>query len=91
MVDHPWHCGPGWLPRWIKKRLGYRFNEACYIHDVDYREQTKTKKDADYDFLDNMLDLAQHPGEILLAVLYFYVVYYFGGKSWNEQLRDKED
>jgi hypothetical protein len=75
------YCGAYWTPKWIKKLLSKRFNEACYMHDKDYDEQLTSRKDADRKFLHRMLETS---GSVFWAMVFYAFVRALGGFSWRK-------
>ena len=74
-----YRCGPGWFPEWLRRILSVRFNLACAAHDIAYEKDGLSKKEADQQFLSNMLELAgRSPFWILMAYVYYAVARAFG-------------
>lgn len=72
-------CGTKQFPKWLRILLSHHYNDACSIHDVDYKEKIITRKQADEDFLEIMLVKAK--GGFWLkaeAYLFYYSVRLFG-------------
>lgn len=73
-----------WCGSWIfyikQEKL---FFEACKKHDIDYKEKVKTRKQADLDFLQNMLLAARlepnYEWHKFRALLYYSIVRIFWG------------
>lgn len=78
-----YHCGPYWMPQCLKRILSFRFNYACSIHDIDYREQDKSREECDKEFLMNMLHDSKGILGYLFAVIFFYFVRKYGQGSWD--------
>ena len=76
------NCGsPDW-PEIVRKALSDSFEDACEVHDIDYFEQTKTKEQADKDFLLNMINSSKGFFGHMRAMIYYYSVKKFGMKNW---------
>lgn len=72
-------CGTKQFPKWLRVILSQNYNEACAIHDEDYKNKVISRKQADEDFLAIMLTKAG--GRFWLkaeAYLLYYSVRFFG-------------
>jgi hypothetical protein len=80
-----YYCGPFWCPLWAKKILSKYFNEACYLHDEDYRLQYGTQKEADDNFLKRMMDSSS---KTYLAIVFYFAVRLLGWISWKKSKKE---
>lgn len=71
-----YHCGPKNAPKWLRRIASYRFNDACYIHDLDFSKDSKyTIKEANERFLIYMVRSAKRNIFWLsMAIIYYYAV-----------------
>lgn len=77
-------CGPFWFPKWAKRIVSKKFNEACFQHDVDYRNQFDSREASDNRFLNKMLLLSQTKTDVITAYVFFILVRCFGLLSWHK-------
>ena len=62
------------------KLSSYDMAGCCYIHDIDYNEQVKTRYQADIDFYHCLRRVAPW----WIAVVYFVGVRIFGVMAWRK-------
>jgi len=71
---------------WPEGLFGVRYNYACYLHDVDYKEKTLTRFKADNRFRKNILEEYKGHNKIIIgffvSIIMFLGVRIFGRKSW---------
>ena len=70
------------MPKCVKKKLSKHFNICCAIHDLEYKNQDKTKDRIDDEFLDNMIDKSENIFQLSLAFIFYFFVRLFGIISW---------
>jgi hypothetical protein len=89
-VKHPWHCGPGNWPHWLKYLLGlFGRNKFCAFHDHRYNKPVGAKTDEDWAFFRAQFDSHGSFLRGLIDFIYFFAVYKYGRKSWeNNRLKD---
>jgi len=83
--ERKYFCGPSNVPQWLTKWFSNSHNEACRIHDVDYSTKRISRKEADKQFLDNMLEKADTRGKKNSAYLYYGLVRLFGGRRYGKK------
>lgn len=69
-----YYCGPNILPGWMKKIFSRDFNQACKFHDEAYSEKELTRKQADKEFLNIMLNTSPDLKRKTLAYLFYFSV-----------------
>ena len=66
--------------------FGVRFNYACYLHDVDYYQQTKTRRQADKLFRQRINAIYRRQNKkvagFFVSWTYWIGVRLFGWKYW---------
>ena len=70
-----YYCGPKGTPKLLRSDY---FKDACKVHDVDYKEAIKPRKDVDNKFYSNMRKTADTKVRKLQAWLLFRLVRNFG-------------
>lgn len=81
-----YHCGPWWLPRWIRRVLSVRFNASCKIHDLDYEASRFDREEADTRFLLHMIRQSRHSlGWEIMATVFYLAVRVVGKTSWGRR------
>lgn len=83
MISHDCHCGPGWMPKFVKRRLSKKFNECCAYHDEQYNKQEAPKHYIDDRFLDLMIDRCANVSELVVAYVFYFFVVVLGWTSWH--------
>ena len=87
MAEHDHHCGPWWIPKFIKRWLGKNFNECCYLHDKRYAEQKWLRSKIDRYFLADMVAASKNSLNVLIAIVYYLFARSLGWISWIRNKR----
>jgi len=80
-----YHCGVNrFMPKWVRRILSYKFNEACFVHDVDHNSGMDMKL-ADRRFYEHMQEIAgTNPFLQAQALAYYTAVRIFSNyKTWK--------
>jgi len=89
--EHKDHCGPYWMPRWIRRILSSKFNASCKIHDLDYITTRFTRDEADARFQDHMNRQAKSSLKWRFIAFCYYIAVRVGGKfSWGRKPNKSE-
>lgn len=76
-------CGPqdSWASNFVPDSpFGFDFGEACRVHDTDFAQGILSMSDANSQFLDRMLTVANgNPVGVVVAYVYYGFVSVFGG------------
>lgn len=72
-------CGTKHFPKRLRRILSIHYNQACIIHDDDYRLRRISRKQADIDFLNHMLIDSKDKFWLKVeAYIFYYAVRWFG-------------
>jgi hypothetical protein len=83
-----YHCGPYWMPKWLKRILSYWFNDECGIHDKVYAEGVLTKDECDFLFFKNLINKSNKSFiKSFISFIFFWVAYKYGQDSWDRNRR----
>jgi hypothetical protein len=88
-------CGPSYLDnsafgRFIKRRLSYRQNQVCELHDINYRQMWTSRQKVDQFFLESLLiSSSKAPAPLrywyfIEDYTFFFFVRLFGSSRWGK-------
>ena len=70
-----------------EKILGVKHNYACYLHDMDYYKQVRTRKESDLLFRNRLYNIYRRQNKkyigYVVSRVYYFFVRVFGWKFWK--------
>ena len=79
MEQDKFHCGPFFMPKFMRKWLSGKFNVACWIHDKGYEKDDGKRFKYDKMFLINMVKKSNNDRDVIYGITYYFFVRIFGG------------
>lgn len=74
------HCGPYWMPSFLRRAVSSKFNASCKIHDMDYESKKYSRSEADKRFRDHALRQAGNSAFWKTVARVFYGLVRVGGR-----------
>ena len=80
------HCGPYWMPSFLRKIVSCPFNQACAKHDQLYASKEVSRQEADLVFFEECIIISRGRWLLEVYACVLFILVRAGGKlSWGKK------